>query len=150
MKSFLATLLVCLLIAYTVSAQNMQWNVCKRFSSQTLQISSLSISPDPPQAGNNLQVNLQGTLTSPMGTGATGTVEVQYAGTPMYSGPFDPCQFLQGSNTPCPLAKGPTTLSVSQQITPMAPAGGPYQGTIIINDENKNVVTCIDFNFMMN
>lgn len=142
--------MMAMMMMSSVFAQDpLTWSICKRYPQQTLQISSVTLNPNPPQAGNNLQVTIQGTLTEPMAAGSAGQVSVNYAGTPMYTGPFDPCQFLAGSSNQCPLAKGPQTLSITQQITPMAPSGGPYQGTIVITDQNKNIVSCIDFNFMM-
>ncbi|KAG2392872.1 hypothetical protein C9374_009449 [Naegleria lovaniensis] len=153
MKLFVCAVVVVLmatLMMESVFAQDpLTWSICKRYPKQTLQITSVSLNPNPPQAGNNLQVTIQGDLTEPMAAGSTGQVSVNYAGTPMYTGPFDPCQFLAGSSNQCPLSKGQQTLSITQQITPMAPSGGPYQGTIVITDQNKNIVSCIDFNFMM-
>ena len=150
-KSILLIGLLVVLLISNIEGQSLTWNICKRYPKQTLTIKSLSVNPNPPQAGNNFQVTINGDLSEEMTSVSTGQVSVSYGGTPMYSGSFDPCQFLaSGSNNKCPLAKGPQTLSVIQQITPMAPSGGPYQGTIVINDQNNNVVACIDFNFMMN
>lgn len=58
----------------------------------------------------------------------------------------DLCKTLSGSDTPCPLSKGPHSSSSTSTLPSDTPSG-TFTGTVHWADQNGDPVLCLKFSF---
>mmetsp|Transcript_11399 Transcript_11399/g.16883 ORF Transcript_11399/g.16883 Transcript_11399/m.16883 type:complete len:151 (+) Transcript_11399:103-555(+) len=140
------------LFAFIAVIQANIWVPCPGDRSKDiLQISKLTISPDPPVSNSDSTVEFIGRSTGTITKGNVHTV-VYYEPfgyqTPFFEGDMDLCTAFDGE-VRCPVRPGLVQRTIKTFIPAIAPKGGPYNGTIAIKDDQGNSVTCIVFKFDM-
>ncbi|KAF9205321.1 Phosphatidylglycerol/phosphatidylinositol transfer protein [Haplosporangium sp. Z 27] len=108
---FFASAVAAIALATTASAA---FTSCGA-SSDSFHLGSVSYTPNPPKAGQQVCIDLTGTLSAAVTQGATLTVTGTFWGIEVYNSKSDLCAGLAGSATPCPIAT--TVTSVTQCIT---------------------------------
>jgi hypothetical protein len=138
MKGHLA--LVALLLACSVpTGQGHPFTVCGGVSDQ-LTVSAVTLNPDPPQAGENLGVNLTGGPTEVAVTGGNTTAEIILFGHTLYTLHYSTCKDF---GVACPLSKGSKwDGGLVYPIPSICPAGVEATVKITISD-GSSVLSCV-------
>eukprot|EP01114_Cavostelium_apophysatum_P001698 TRINITY_DN11479_c0_g1_i2.p2 TRINITY_DN11479_c0_g1~~TRINITY_DN11479_c0_g1_i2.p2 ORF type:complete len:141 (-),score=15.12 TRINITY_DN11479_c0_g1_i2:89-511(-) len=134
MKLAVVLLAVCAIVYADI------WSSCAG-TSDHLKITTVAITPDPPVAGQNINISISGNLDEVV-TGGTIEISIDYDGTLLYKDNATLCDTLKGLGDVCPLQKGPLTVATSQNIPSWLPTGA-YTGQIILLDSGKQQITCI-------
>ncbi|KAF9172473.1 Phosphatidylglycerol/phosphatidylinositol transfer protein [Mortierella sp. AD011] len=104
---FIAFVVATVVLATTVSAD---FTSCGS-PNDTLALSNVSYTPNPPKVGQQLCITVNGTLSEPVTQGANLTVIATYDGFPVYSNTTDLCAVLANSTTPCPIDTNVTSVT---------------------------------------
>ena len=76
-------------------------------------------------------------------------MKAAYQEVTLFEGDLNLCEAF-GEALHCP--RNPTTqfaFSIVETIPPIAPTGGPYEGQVVIRDQDNAQVTCVAFKFDM-
>ncbi|EGG17527.1 hypothetical protein DFA_08523 [Cavenderia fasciculata] len=113
----------------------------------TFQVSTLTLTPDPPVIGMNATVNVAGNFTEEI-TGGSSTFVVQYqVGNSWISLPSFTSNVCDSYE--CPIQPGPVTRVESIFVPSFTPHGN-YRGQLEVTDQSGNTITCIQFVTSMN
>jgi cathepsin B len=139
--------LACLFFACVVALATAQsWTNCGT-ASDKFQISSLTFNPNPVLVGQNLNVQLSGSLSSPITSGNV-AVSVSYLGLKVLDKTFSACDLLGQAGYSCPVPAGPVNAQLSELIPSYAPKG-KYTGQIKITDQTGAEVACVSFSVQL-
>jgi len=122
------------------------WSICGP-NSDHLHVKTVSITPDPPAIGQDLTVQIQGTLDE---TIVSGTVHLELAvfrTIILVNTTYSLCTLISKFMS-CPLKQGAVNIKVQATIPSEAPAG-PYTGKVHVYDQNDSEVICVDLKFTM-
>ncbi|EFA83724.1 hypothetical protein PPL_02791 [Heterostelium album PN500] len=117
------------------------WSNCGN-PNDIFQISSVSIVPDPPAKGKDLTVTIGGSLSETL-TGGNAHVSVKYGFITILNKDEPICQ--TNSPIPCPIEAGPLSKTFTAAIPSNTPSGS-YKANIVITDQNKSQIACINVN----
>eukprot|EP00818_Percolomonas_sp_WS_P008081 CAMPEP_0117450986 /NCGR_PEP_ID=MMETSP0759-20121206/8764_1 /TAXON_ID=63605 /ORGANISM="Percolomonas cosmopolitus, Strain WS" /LENGTH=156 /DNA_ID=CAMNT_0005243551 /DNA_START=69 /DNA_END=539 /DNA_ORIENTATION=- len=140
-----------LVILQTVHMQKI-WMMCPGdHSKDLLQIIDIKTVPALPTVGASFQVSLLGRVLGSIADGNVHT-KVYFAPAgfqyPFFEGDSDLCSAFEGA-LECPIAPGQFSRTIKTEIPPIAPRGGPYNGTLALTTGAGQPITCIQFEFQM-
>ncbi|KAG0361810.1 hypothetical protein BC939DRAFT_499901 [Gamsiella multidivaricata] len=135
------TAIAALLLAAVASAQSSSFSNCVTAAAD-MTVTSFSLSPDPVCVGQNYCINVTGTLSAPVVTGAKLVVTGRWSGHIVYTDNQDFCTVLAASGRPCPVPITTTSLSLCVLMKPTYPANVPLALTILATNGNGNVLFC--------
>lgn len=138
----LSPLLTCSVRGTAPETGSFSWSLCdpSENASDKLQNLKVTVSPDPPVAGQNITVTGSGDLTE---TVTAGTVE--YTALGFLHGSLDLCTELSKTQYPCPLSAGARSVGpISFAIPSIVPKGIPISAKATIKDQSGNQLTCVD------
>jgi hypothetical protein len=107
------------------------------------QVNTLYVMPDPPAKGDNVTMQLLGTVDEQLTSGSNFVVTVLFSGVEIYSKTVD-----LGQATSLPTGPGPLALIYSIVIPEAAPPGA-YTIDLTFNDQTNTELTCIATNFIL-
>ena len=101
--------------------------ICSLSPSEDLvDIKYINLTPNPPQAGENLTIDAMGILKTDIQEGAYANFEVKYGFIKLLSGTADLCEKAAEVNLQCPIAKGQVNVQklveLPSQIPPVLPS----------------------------
>jgi len=102
-----------------------------------LSVTALLVTPDPPVKGQNINMELQGTVDEQLTSGSNFVVNVLYDGVQIFTETID-----MSTATTLPVGPGPVDLKYSVLIPSIAPAGN-YVVSLTFNDQTGTEITCI-------
>eukprot|EP00455_Lapot_gusevi_P000160 TRINITY_DN1006_c0_g1_i1.p1 TRINITY_DN1006_c0_g1~~TRINITY_DN1006_c0_g1_i1.p1 ORF type:complete len:136 (+),score=59.75 TRINITY_DN1006_c0_g1_i1:93-500(+) len=111
-------------------------------TSDPLQISSVTLTPDPPTRGN-LQVAVTGKSGIAISSG-TAVTDISYLGIKIASETDNLC-----SLSPCPVAPGTVFHAVKNANIPSIAPGGAYEAKLTMKDGNGNQLGCFIIDFSL-
>ncbi|KLO20167.1 MD-2-related lipid-recognition [Schizopora paradoxa] len=128
-----------------------QWQSCGD-DTYDVDIKSISISPDPPQKGQDLNVTVSGTVKKEVDEGAYALVQVKVGAIKILTKEIDICEEARNSDMElqCPVKEGDYTVKQTAQLPKEIPPG-KFKVTIegfTVEDENL-VCVDIDVDFRM-
>eukprot|EP01132_Coremiostelium_polycephalum_P010771 gene10771-13188_t len=138
-----STLLVFVLFAIAFATADI-WTNCGS-SSDHFQISSVSITPDPPVKGQLLTVTASGNLDETITAGNV-HILVKYGFITLINQNENFCS--SDNPIPCPVQPGSYSHTVNATIPGNAPSG-KYTGNVVVTDQNNQEVACIDLSFSL-
>jgi len=120
------------------------WSFCGT-SQDHFTIQTVTITPDPPQLGQNLTVALTGSLDEIVTSGSV-FVQINYGPINLLNNTYGLCGILQAVGISCPVPTGNLQFKLSELIPSDSPHGS-YSGKIVITDQNEQEITCIALAF---
>ena len=116
-------------------------------SSDIATIVKLTVSPDPPQKGQNMTVTAAINLSEEV-TGGNVKVYVKFGFLPVHDKTLDLCNVLKEVGEICPIQAGTATKTMTLEI-PSAVPGGLYTGSIKAVNQSGDEILCIDFDLQL-
>jgi len=114
-------------------------------SSDTVKISYVKISPDPPEKGQPFTVNAKVQLSQEV-KGGTVQVYIKYRSfIPVVNKTYQLCDLARSVQDPCPLEAGAHEATITQSFPSYSPSGS-YTGSIVAKDEGGNELACVKIN----
>lgn len=112
-------------------------------ASDLVTVNSVTINPNPPQKGEDLEVT--GSITPKEDiTGGDTELQVKLGFLPVLKQEKKFCDAVSDGGGSCPLSSGSTyTLSIKQEV-PSATPGATYTGTYKATDQNGKALFCIE------
>ncbi|KAL8129971.1 hypothetical protein V2J09_019126 [Rumex salicifolius] len=105
-----------------------------------VKVKGVEISPDPVAPGKAATFSISASTGKDLSSGNV-VIDVSYFGVHVHTETHDLCE-----ETSCPISSGDFVLSHSQTLPGFTPPGS-YTLRMKVEDENKNQLTCISFNF---
>jgi len=102
-----------------------------------LSVTALYVTPDPPVKGQNINMELTGTVDEQLTTGSNFVVNVLYDNVQIFTETVD-----MSTATTLPVGPGTVDLKYSVLIPSIAPAGS-YVVSLTFNDQTGTEITCI-------
>jgi len=118
---------------------------CGDPDSYTLKIDSVTLSPNPPKAGQKLTITASGTVGEKVVEGAYVNLVVKYGLITLISQTADLCDQLENVDLKCPLEKGKMVLTKEVELPKQIPPGKYSVLADVYNDDDKQV-TCLEAN----
>ncbi|RUS20379.1 MD-2-related lipid-recognition domain-containing protein [Endogone sp. FLAS-F59071] len=116
-------------------------------SSDILKLTSLTLSPNPPQRGQNLTVIATGTLTQAIINGSTINVNVTLDSfLPVLSNTWDLCSEAAQEKITCPMPSGAVNLTTTLAVPSDIPSGS-YAAHAVASEPNGSEIACFDITF---
>lgn len=115
---------------------------CDATYPQLLKITSVVLSPNPPQRGQNLTIDASGILKTAIEEGAYVDVEVKYGYIKLISQTYDLCDEVGEVDLKCPLQAGEYKLSKTVEIPQQVPPG-KYTVVARAYTEADDFIACI-------
>nr|QOL01253.1 putative extracellular protein TR9_058 [Trebouxia lynnae] len=138
MRSYFGVVFACTLLC---GASAFEWKTCAEGKAD---VSHVSLTPDPPQAGDTIKFSIDAESKIDVAEGSV-AIAVAFRGLPVYSETKDLCE-----RTTCPVAKGPLNLSYDEYLPPIVPPG-PYVVTISVTSGDATEVAdqllCLEVDF---
>ncbi|ODV60622.1 ML domain-containing protein [Ascoidea rubescens DSM 1968] len=116
--------------------------ICDTYEPQLLTINSLTITPNPPEAGSNLTIEATGFLKEDITDGAYVAVEVRYGYVKLVNQEFDLCEQIENVDMSCPITKGPRTIKKVVELPKEIPPGKYTVKAQAFTDEDE-YITCL-------
>lgn len=116
--------------------------LCDAGSEQLLTISSLEISPNPPQRGQNLTIVGVGALGGPVEEGAYVDVTVNYGYIKLIQQTYDLCEQLPNVGMECPVQEGDYDLTKAVELPKQIPPG-KYTVVARAYTAQDELITCL-------
>eukprot|EP01113_Clastostelium_recurvatum_P025195 TRINITY_DN302_c0_g1_i4.p1 TRINITY_DN302_c0_g1~~TRINITY_DN302_c0_g1_i4.p1 ORF type:complete len:140 (-),score=56.26 TRINITY_DN302_c0_g1_i4:144-563(-) len=113
------------------------WTNCGT-AADDLKISNVAITPDPPVKGQNLSVELDGTLSTTI-TGGNLAISIKYGFITVIDKTVPFC-----SEEKCPVNAGPYTQKITEMLPSDAPSG-KYTGKLTGTDQSGKEIACATF-----
>ncbi|KAF8921713.1 hypothetical protein EDD21DRAFT_449270 [Dissophora ornata] len=140
MKFF--TALLVLLIAVFAGAQSPPFSNCATGTTD-LTVSSSTLSPYPLCINQIVCITITGTLSEPITSGATLSMQGKYLGRVVYTDNQDLCTVLAASGYSCPIPVTTTSITFCLLVKSSAPANIPVAFTIQVINGNGHILFCI-------
>jgi hypothetical protein len=140
-RSTLALLFVfsaCLLLP-SIHARDIKY--CKK-TNYVVKVEDVDISPDPLKAGKPSTFSIKASTGQPL-TGGKLDLEVLFLGVRVHSEAHEICE-----KTSCPIPTGKFVISHTQTLPGITPPG-LYTLRMKMEDEKKQLLTCISFKFQI-
>ncbi|KAJ6088802.1 MD-2-related lipid-recognition [Penicillium sp. IBT 16267x] len=118
---------------------------CGNPDSYSLKIDSVTLSPNPPKAGQKLTITASGTVGETIVEGAYVNLVVKYGLITLISQTADLCEQLGNVDLKCPLEKGKMVLTKEVELPKQIPPGKYSVLADVYNDDDKQV-TCLEAN----
>lgn len=99
-----------------------------------MEVTDVSLIPDPPAKGQNLTVNISGYLKEDLLQGAYLIAKVRKGGIKFPQFHVTACEYLSSG---CPVPKGQNTLSMTFEIPKLMPGGGYEIETTLFNKDKE-------------
>ncbi|KAL7225899.1 hypothetical protein ACSBR1_021116 [Camellia fascicularis] len=128
---------LCLLAPFT-QASDVRY--CDKKANYAVKVSRIEISPNPVARGRPATFSISATADEAISGGKL-VINVAYFGFHIYSETDELC-----GKTSCPISAGDFLISHSQDLPGFTPPG-TYTLTMKMEDGNKNLLTCINFDF---
>ncbi|GAM18885.1 hypothetical protein SAMD00019534_020600, partial [Acytostelium subglobosum LB1] len=140
-------LIIVILVLFALSTPSLCdiWSSCGS-PTDHFQIQNVTITPDPPVAGQSLNVTASGYLDEDV-VGGYAHILIKYGIIPIIVDNQDLCSFPK-SPYHCPIISGEYERSVVGVIPADAPPG-QYFGNISFTDMNNQEIACILFNITL-
>jgi len=135
-------LLILLLLSGVLHAQAFKWEPCDADKVPFVP-DNVALVPDPPVIGSQVTFNIKGSNAVREVASGRITINVAYAGTPIYEEVDDLC-----SKTTCPITLGPIDVAYVQDLPPIAPPG-EYQVQVVARDTEDAELMCVLVTFDM-
>lgn len=113
---------------------------CKKGADNIFDVSTINLSPNPPQAGRNLDITVHGNLKQEAEAGSIMKVVIKSGLIPLLKLKFD---FCEGVNTTCPVKAGDVTFSKGQWIDERVPTGWSYLIKVKVLGKDKKQWGCV-------
>ncbi|KAL4875314.1 ML domain-containing protein [Aspergillus karnatakaensis] len=108
-----------------------------------LEIKSVDLSPNPPQAGQVLKIRAEGILNKTVEKGAYVALEVKYGLITLVRQRPDLCEQLVNVDLECPLEAGPLVLTKEVKLPAQIPPGRyTVHADVFTKDDER--LTCLD------
>lgn len=123
--------------------RDLDYQICDE-QENTFKIESLSITPNPPQKGQKLEVALVGDLTANVGPGTLLEVKVRFMRIPILKKRLDLCDELAkvgDAPAKCPIEVGKKLWKYSVDLPESIPTG-KYTADLKIKDQSGQQVFC--------
>ncbi|KAJ5320000.1 hypothetical protein PENANT_c051G00492 [Penicillium antarcticum] len=117
-------------------------NYCADPASYRLEIESVDLTPNPPQAGQKLIISAEGTLLDRVEKGAKVNLEVKWGLITLISQTVDLCDELKNVDMACPLEKGKMVLTKEVELPKQIPPGS-YSVLADVYNKDLKQVTCL-------
>ncbi|OCL09269.1 phosphatidylglycerol/phosphatidylinositol transfer protein precursor [Glonium stellatum] len=115
---------------------------CSDASTDILEIDSIDLDPNPPQAGHTLDIKATGILKKDVEEGAQIYLQVKYGLITLINQKRDLCDQVKSVDLECPLKKGPLELTKSVELPKQIPPGKYHvMADVLTKDGDK--ITCI-------
>jgi len=118
------------------------WSNCGQ-ASDHLQIDTVTITPDPPVAGQNITVSASGYLDEIV---TNGTVNVVLKYDNFITVVKQTISICESGAVTCPIAAGQYSQTITELIPSSVPRG-QYNGTVTIADQTGSEIACISLGF---
>ncbi|KAJ4453755.1 putative phospholipid transfer protein [Paratrimastix pyriformis] len=145
MRSWILLALVAAVFARTYTEVDQIWTNCGK-DSDHFHMSSITLSPDPPRIGQNVTIDVKGSLDEAV-TGGDAELLVKFFGVKLLDLKKPVCE-MDPQTYPCPIAAGPWGVHQDVEI-PSATPKGHYQGLVTLKDQAGQEVLCYNFDFQM-
>ncbi|KAG0006333.1 Phosphatidylglycerol/phosphatidylinositol transfer protein [Entomortierella chlamydospora] len=139
---FIASAVAAIALATTVSAD---FTSCGS-PNDTLTLSNVSYTPNPPKVGQQVCITLNGTLSAPVTQGSNLTVTATYMGFNVYSGTSDLCADLANSTTPCPIGTNVTSVTECVNVPSVIPTNATFNLQANATSASGAQIFCISGN----
>ena len=116
--------------------------ICDTQEPQLLTINTLTVTPNPPEAGSNLTIEASGFLKDDIADGAYVVVDVRYGYVRLINQEFDLCEELENVDMTCPISKGPRTIKKVVELPKEIPPGKYTVKAQAFTDEDE-YITCL-------
>ncbi|KAI9105697.1 ML domain-containing protein [Phlyctochytrium arcticum] len=111
-------------------------------------LESITVTPDPPQRGQLLTVDVKGHLDEAIDVGATVDVRVKLGLIKLLDKTFDLCEEIKQIGRECPLEKGPIHVNHTVELPRELPPGR-YQVFIEATNFDEKHAACIKADFRL-
>jgi hypothetical protein len=135
--SMKAVVCTCILALFG-TATAIQWKKCAEGQAD---IKSVTLSPDPPSAGDMIKFDIEATSKIQVDSGEV-DVAVMYKGLPIYSESKDLCE-----RTECPVKPGPLSLAYDQYLPPIVPPGDYQVNISALSGDPAQQLLCLTVDF---
>jgi len=115
---------------------------CQDPKDDILDLESVDLSPNPPQAGKTLTVTAKGTLSQNVTEGATVHLQVKYGLITIIKQTADLCETVKNVDLKCPLKKGETELTKDVDLPKQIPPG-KYSVIADVYTKDEDKITCL-------
>jgi len=116
---------------------------CEDPKDHILEIKTVDLEPNPPEAGKTLTIKAKGTFAEEVGKGAYVTIVVKYGLIKILTLKEDLCDQMKNVDKECPLKKGDTTITKDVELPTRIPPGTySVQADVYTVDDKK--VTCLE------
>jgi len=115
---------------------------CSDPPTDILEIDSIDLSPNPPEAGQTLDIKATGVLKETVENGAKIHLQVKYGLITLINQETDLCNQVKNVDLKCPLEKGPVELTKSVNLPSQIPPGNYHvMADVFTKDGDK--ITCL-------
>lgn len=115
---------------------------CSDPPTDILKIDSVDLSPNPPEAGQTLDIKATGVLKKTVENGAKIHLQVKYGLITLINQETDLCNQVKNVDLECPLEKGPLELTKSVNLPSQIPPG-MYHVMADVFTKNGDKITCL-------
>jgi len=115
---------------------------CSSPADDILQIFSVDLTPNPPEAGKTLNIVASGNLTQKVEKGAKVHLQVKYGLITLINQQADLCDQVGNVDLECPLEKGPLKLSKDVDLPKEIPSGR-YNVLADVFTDSGDKITCL-------
>ncbi|KAI9323427.1 ML domain-containing protein [Dichotomocladium elegans] len=112
-------------------------------ASDLMEIKDITLNPDPPRKGENLEISFTGFLKEAVPQGTTADVTVKFGVVQLLKQRFDLCEELKKVDEKCPIPKGNINFKKAVELPKEIPSG-KYQVHAVITTPDRKQVTCLD------
>jgi len=115
---------------------------CSDPPTDILEIDSVDLSPNPPQAGQTLDIKASGILKENVEEGAKIHLQVKYGLITLINQEANLCDQVKNVDLECPLEKGPLELTKSVELPKQIPPG-KYHVMADVFTKDGDKITCL-------
>ncbi|KAK8052012.1 phosphatidylinositol/phosphatidylglycerol transfer protein [Apiospora rasikravindrae] len=112
-------------------------------NSDIVSITSVDLSPNPPEAGSTLEIKATGTVFEPILEGAYINLVVKYGLIRLINQEVDLCEQTEKADLKCPIEKGVLSITKSVEIPKEVPPGKYTVHAEVLNADDKPI-TCLE------
>lgn len=118
-------------------------------SQDVVTIDSVDLSPNPPEAGQELIITASGTVSKPILEGAYVNLQVKYGLIRLISTTADLCEQIGNVDLECPIEKGPLAITKSVELPNEIPPG-KYTVLADVYTADDEPITCLTATVVFN
>ncbi|KAJ6238518.1 phosphatidylglycerol/phosphatidylinositol transfer protein [Anaeramoeba flamelloides] len=133
--------LAIVLCVFFVCCASKEWWFCESNKHYEFDVSSVTLKPNPPKIGDNLNYIISGSLSRQV-TDGTLNLQTYFNNMLIFNITENLCS--DPDNFPCPSGPGLTTLKNSFSIPSFIPPGN-YTGLINLKDQDKKEILCLNY-----